>query len=78
MRSRSGGFFVVEIANSPDHDELVAQVMLQGGSASHAVAEIGRQDGEMLVSLGEWTFPVEEFMWAIEAAKTRLANQLGA
>ena len=82
MANRSGGFFVVELVQPASRDELVAQVLLQAASGSQLVAEVARFGREMHITVfpaagnGEWSFPVEEFLWAVEAARSRLASRL--
>lgn len=67
--------FVIEVASSPDRDELVAEIWWN----DQMVAEVRRTgDGRRFVDLypspsgTPWSFVVDEWLDAIKEAKNRL------
>jgi hypothetical protein len=72
----------VSLSSPPTSDALVADILWTTAGASAQVAEIACLNGELIVTLfqnpsgREWTFPVAEFVDAIDAAAALLLDRL--
>ena len=70
------GRFKVSVGDDPDHEDLTAEIYYDGAYVAMVSQEAGFENAIVEIqpgpNLGGWSFPVLEFIQALEHAKRRL------